>query len=96
MCVGDTSEVGSYPNAASPYGVMDMAGNVWEWVNDYWQVNYYSVSPGTNPTGPATGASRVLRGGAWDHRYDWNVRVAYRSYIYPEFWTMNNGFRCVK
>ena len=49
-CVGDTSQVGSYPLGASPYGALDMAGNVWEWVNDWWQSDYYSISPASNPT----------------------------------------------
>ena len=64
-CVGDTSPVGSYAAGASPYGVMDMAGNVWEWVNDWYDENYYSHSPASNPPGPATGDTRVLRGGSW-------------------------------
>ena len=64
-CVGDTSRVDSYPTGASPYGVMDMAGNVWEWVYDWWQVDYYRNSPSNNPAGPATGDNRVLRGGSW-------------------------------
>ena len=62
-CVGDTSAVSSYPAGASPYGVLDMAGNVWEWVNDWYNGSYYSVSPGSNPPGPATGSYRVKRGG---------------------------------
>jgi formylglycine-generating enzyme required for sulfatase activity len=95
-CVGDTSQVGAYPNAASSYGAVDMAGNVWEWVRDWWQADYYSVSPANNPTGPATVASRVLRGGAWNHTYDWNVRTAYRNYIDPDYWVMNLGFRCAR
>ncbi len=65
LCVGDTSAVGSYPAGASPYGALDMAGNVWEWVNDWYNSSYYSVSPGSNPPGPATGSYRVLRGGGW-------------------------------
>ena len=59
-----------------------MAGNVWEWVNDWWQSNYYSVSPSSNPPGPATGSYRVLRGGSWDY-YDDHLRVAYRGYSDP-------------
>jgi formylglycine-generating enzyme required for sulfatase activity len=55
--------VGFYPSGASPYGVMDMAGNVWEWVNDWYDGSYYSVSPGSNPQGPTMGSKRVLRGG---------------------------------
>jgi formylglycine-generating enzyme required for sulfatase activity len=64
-CVGDTSAVGSYPAGASPYGIYDLAGNVWEWVADWYDANYYAVSPSSNPTGPASGSCRVLRGGSW-------------------------------
>jgi formylglycine-generating enzyme required for sulfatase activity len=98
-CVGDTSRVGSYPSGASPYGVMDMAGNVWEWVNDWYDGNYYSVSPGVNPQGPATGWGRVLRGGSW-HLSDGVVRSAHRYYYDPDghdyWWYVSNGFRCVR
>jgi len=94
-CVGDTSRVGSYPSGASPYGVMDMAGNVWEWVNDWYQGDYYSVSPSNNPQGPATGQYRVRRGGSWgDH--DVVVRSADRFLDVPDFWDDFNGFRCVR
>lgn len=95
MCVGDTSKAGAYPGNASPYGVMDMAGNVWEWVNDYFQGDYYSVSPGNNPTGPVTGNSRVMRGGAWDH-YGRDARTAYRNYSSLDTSYDNRGFRCVR
>ena len=66
--MGDTSAVGSYLAGASPYGALDMAGNVWEWVNDWYNGSYYSVSPPVNPPGPATGSLRVLRGGGWHQR----------------------------
>jgi formylglycine-generating enzyme required for sulfatase activity len=94
-CVGDTSRVGSYPSGASPYGVMDMAGNVWELVNDWYDGNYYSVSPSVNPQGPSTGAARVLRGGSWDH-YVNVVRSAARNGNNPDYWDANIGFRCVR
>ncbi len=64
-CVGDTTRVGSYPSGASPYGALDMAGNVWEWVNDWYKDNYYSISPYRDPPGPASGSFKVLRSGAW-------------------------------
>jgi formylglycine-generating enzyme required for sulfatase activity len=94
-CVGDTSRVGAYPSGASPYGVMDMAGNVWEWVNDWYGASYYSTSPSVNPQGPATGTWRVLRGGSW---YDFGifVRSAYRNYGNPGVWNDYLGFRCVR
>jgi eukaryotic-like serine/threonine-protein kinase len=62
---GDTAEVGSYPAGASPYGALDMAGNVWEWVNDWYDENYYESSPSENPQGPSSGDDRGLRGGSW-------------------------------
>ncbi len=60
------SPVGHYPAGASPYGALDMAGNVWDWVFDWYGAGYYGVSPAKDPTGPATGDGRVLRGGSWD------------------------------
>ena len=93
MCVGDTSQVGSYPSGASPYGAMDMAGNVFEWVNDWWQSDYYSVSPGSNPPGPVSGTYRVLRGGSFN-RYWYFVRAAFRNYSAPVSRNDNYGFRC--
>jgi formylglycine-generating enzyme required for sulfatase activity/sugar lactone lactonase YvrE len=92
MCVGDTTQVGSYPLGGSPYGAMDMAGNVWEWVNDWYDSNYYSVSPGTNPPGPASGSFRVLRGGVFF--YGWGYeRTAERYYGIPVY-RYGIGFRC--
>ena len=91
--VGGTTPVGSYPKGASPYGVLDMAGNVWEWVNDWYDGSYYSQSPSENPQGPATGKYRVLRGGSWydDDNY---VRSAYRAAL--PAWFGYLGFRCVR
>ena len=93
--VGDTTPVGSYPAGASPYGVMDMAGNVWEWVNDWYENSYYSQSPSDNPQGPASGESRVLRGGSWNDIDD-DVHSASRSFNLPANWNLYGGFRCVR
>ena len=93
FCVGDTSAVGSYPTGASPYGALDMAGNVWEWVNDWYSSGYYSVSPGSNPPGPTSGSYRVLRGGSW---YSDSTRsgTASRYYNNPTYQDSDIGFRC--
>ena len=61
----DTTEVGSLPMGASPYGALDMAGNVIEWVHDWYQYDYFSQSPTNNPTGPNTGEEKVVKGGSW-------------------------------
>jgi formylglycine-generating enzyme required for sulfatase activity len=94
-CVGDTTPVGSYPSGASPYGALDMAGNVWEWVNDWYASDYYDTSPYSNPQGPDSGTYRVLRGGGWRTLWD-RVRVAYRAgYGLPYGSYYGFGFRCV-
>ncbi|HRD91133.1 MAG TPA: SUMF1/EgtB/PvdO family nonheme iron enzyme [Accumulibacter sp.] len=60
-----TTAVGSYPQGVSPYGCHDLAGNVWEWVADWYDAGYYARSPATDPCGPDTFGLRVLRGGSW-------------------------------
>jgi len=65
MCTGDISKVGVYVRDVSPYGVYDMAGNVMEWVADWYLENYYEISPVENPLGPAAGESKILRGDFW-------------------------------
>jgi formylglycine-generating enzyme required for sulfatase activity len=94
-CIGDTNRVGSYPDGASPSSVMDMAGNVWEWVNDWYDPNYYSVSPDSNPQGPETGWYRVMRGGDGRHSVD-RIRSADRGRRYPDSGSNNGGFRCAR
>ena len=94
-CVGDTSQVGSYPLGASPYGALDMAGNMWEWVNDWWQSDYYSISPASNPPGPATGTDKMLRGGDWSNGGPvGRLRVAFRGTVNPMLQDDILGFRC--
>lgn len=94
-CVGDTSAVGSYPGGASPYGTLDMAGNVWEWVNDWYDGSYYSGSPYSNPPGPADGYSRILRGGSWGD-LNYILRAAHRYYSAPTDVNGDIGFRCAR
>lgn len=93
-CVGDTTEVGSYPAGASPYSVLDMAGNVSEWVGDWYDENYYDISPSTNPIGPLLGNFRILRGGSWfDTSKD--IRLTARANVDPDDRVGIFGFRCV-
>lgn len=89
-----TTPVGSYPAGASPYGLMDMAGNVWEWVQDWHDEGYYSSSPSANPQGPSSGTSRVLRGGGLGN-VDWRLRVVTRFDHAPDYTGDFLGFRCV-
>jgi formylglycine-generating enzyme required for sulfatase activity len=90
---GDTTEVGSYPKGASPYGALDMAGNVWQWMNDWYSDTYYQSSPSSNPLGPVSGQDRVLRGGSWGNFYA-SVRSADRLRSEPTYTNYSVGFRC--
>ena len=73
----DTTRVENYPRGASPYGAMDIAGNVWEWVADGYEYGYYARAPDRNLRGPLCGKTKVLRGGSGisDSQY---TRTTYR------------------
>ncbi len=89
----DTAPVGSYPAGASPYGALDMAGNVWEWVSDYFSAGYYQNSPFENPLGPTSGSGRVIRGGSWFNPAS-GIRTVARTGQRPERALDTLGFRC--
>jgi len=89
------TDVGSYPQGASIYGVFDMAGNVWEWVDDWYHFKYYSLGRKKNPHGPATGEFKGVRGGAWVN-YPNALRSAFRRWSRPEVRFNDTGFRCAK
>jgi formylglycine-generating enzyme required for sulfatase activity len=92
---GDTSPAGSFPFGASPYGVLDMAGNIAEWVADWFQLDYYATSPISDPTGPVATKSHVVRGGSWPD--DPNVvRSDLRVGYLPDSAFVNIGFRCAE
>ena len=93
-CIGDTSEVGIYSTGKSSLGIYDLAGNVWEWTADWYGESFYSVSPPSNPVGPASGIGRVVRGGSWSVPL-YRLRSDYRLYHKPEFSYNDVGFRCV-
>ncbi len=94
---GYTVSVGGYPNGASPYGVLDMSGNVWEWVADYYAEDYYRKALDNNPQGPSNGEGRVMRGGSWASEYDPYlpfVTTFYRLWNYEYISSDVLGFRC--
>jgi formylglycine-generating enzyme required for sulfatase activity len=98
-CIGDTAPVGSYESGVSPYGLYDMAGNVMEWVADWYSETYYQMSPVSNPLGPDSGSdpNRVLRGGSWISTENM-VRAASRHWPWnafgASFANIETGFRC--
>ena len=92
-CGGATLAVGARQAGASPYGVLDMAGNVWEWVADWYDPVYYPVSPERNPLGPDAGVRRVFRGGSWGYLPTF-LRAADRARNRPTYAGFNVGFRC--
>ena len=89
-----SAPVGSFPSGASPYGLFDMAGNVWELVQDWYGGDYYARPEARrNPTGPALGALRVIRGGSWSSR-PFRLRTSERAVQVPELSYVLIGFRC--
>lgn len=94
-CLFHPTKVGSYFQGVSPYGVYDMSGNVWEWVNDWYDEKYYEYSPSSNPQGPAFGQYHILRGGAW-HLSDYYVRVTSRNSDERATTLAYFGFRCAR
>jgi formylglycine-generating enzyme required for sulfatase activity len=93
-CV-QTAPVGSFPAGASWCGALDLAGNVWEWVADWYDRDYYERSPSRNPLGPEEGEDRVLRGGSWDNVPDY-LRSASRYRLHQAYRYGYVGFRCAR
>ncbi|MGB2895573.1 MAG: SUMF1/EgtB/PvdO family nonheme iron enzyme [Anaerolineales bacterium] len=87
-----TVSVGSNPKGASSYGVLNMAGNVWEWVADWYARDYYGNSPSQNPQGPDAGEDKVVRGGSWRSPSSF-ARTTVRHHWFPAY-TFDIGFRC--
>ncbi|MEO7863351.1 MAG: SUMF1/EgtB/PvdO family nonheme iron enzyme, partial [Nitrospirales bacterium] len=87
--------VGSYEAGKSPYGIYDLAGNVWEWVADWDDESYYEQSASRNPPGPSSGIDRVIRGGSWLHQPD-DMRSAGRDRGTPTLRNDSIGFRCAR
>ncbi|MBI4700148.1 MAG: SUMF1/EgtB/PvdO family nonheme iron enzyme [Deltaproteobacteria bacterium] len=91
-----TAPVGSFPDGRSPFGAMDMLGNVWEWVSDWQSPTYYGRSPDRDPKGPAAGSARVYRGGGWSDYDAKYLRTTYRPAFAPGVRHAAVGFRCAR
>jgi sulfatase modifying factor 1 len=90
----DTAPVGSYPTGVSPFGVLDMAGNVEEWVADWFSLTWYAESPAEDPIGPAEGMQRSVRGGDYYDASPFNLRTMERARANPDSTAPERGFRC--
>ena len=90
-----TMPVGSFPDSVSVYGLFDMAGNVAEWVQDWYDPNYYSSAPLTDPTGPSRGAIKSMRGGSW-LKPAVSLRTSDRDWGTMDSRPSGTGFRCAR
>ncbi|MCD4685758.1 MAG: SUMF1/EgtB/PvdO family nonheme iron enzyme [Anaerolineae bacterium] len=93
-----TAPVGTIPEGVSWVGALDMSGNVWEWVTDWYGEDYYGtlLDGVVSPQGPETGDYRGLRGGSWFNSYTVGFRAAFRNLGYPLYWSLFLGFRCAR
>lgn len=90
-----TAIVGSFEHDKSPYGIYDMAGNVREWVQDWYEEQYYRHAPDRNPKGPQEGEMKTLRGGSWNDSH-LSGRTSARMKMFPDYRDTTVGFRCAK
>jgi iron(II)-dependent oxidoreductase len=95
LCQDDVMPVDSYDTGQSTFGVFNMAGNVMEWVADFYQADYYSISPDTDPTGPADNGRKVIRGGGFQD-VDYFLEVTSRKNSAPQTQAQDLGFRCAR
>jgi formylglycine-generating enzyme required for sulfatase activity len=95
LCEDDVVAVDSYADGRSDFGAYNMAGNVMEWVADWYDAGYYAVSPDTDPTGPANGTHKVLRGGGFKD-VDYFIEVTARKWTTPDRRAEDIGFRCAR
>jgi formylglycine-generating enzyme required for sulfatase activity len=89
------ANVNQYDFGRSPYGAYEMAGNVWEWVQDWYDPDFYKNSPAKNPTGPSSGKEKVIRGGSWRNNGE-TLRASNRHKHGPDERRVYIGFRCAK
>ena len=92
-CKDDTNAVRDYSAGQSPYQIFNLAGNVAEWVMDWYDPNYYANTPASNPQGPSEGVTKILRGGSWFYDEEF-ARSTYRYKQDPRYYYSFTGFRC--
>ena len=93
-CLGHTTAVTDFANSPSPYGLFDMAGNIFNWINDFYGEAYYESAPSSNPGGPSGGDSHVIRGSSFESEPE-QVLSALRHFGAPAYHSRDLGFRCV-